>query len=593
MELFYVWLPILLVACLTDGYKVQMKHLSTVYLPHTFHWFIPQFEFQFDVLEKAVLDPVGKIVYAIGRLEGLGVIHIIDASNHSSLTYLDFVRVPNNLPPFYSNMRLTDVTVCGAAIFVTYIDKRDLLHGGVLQYQVYSASSGTIIFTRDIKIGTQPDMLKATKHCTLVVALENPAVSVGRGSLIDPPGGVGIIRFPEGVANSPHKTTLDFTAFDHRFNGLAQAGVRWVYRGSNNKFSDDVEPEYVTFNAEQTKAYIGLQDNNAIAVVDLAADNITSVLGLGFKNWTLFQLDPSDRDNGIHMAPWPVYGIYQPDGIAWFRWSGTDYLVTANEGGAKEYDSVSFEEDKRGKEFSAQELSSSVSADMRAALRNDSQLGRLKFSSVDGKDTQGKYQQFYTFGGRSFSIRRASDMALIFDSGSELSQKTIELRKDLFNNDVGSRNTKIADGMDKRSDNRGPEPESVAVAESQGYLLIFVGIERPGSIAIYTVAPGDRRMQPRFQSLYTDGIPQDNSSTWGQLYDARRLHAMDPEYIEYVGTDKGLADYPMLLVAGTGSGTVSFLKIEITDVPAGAAVTLAGSVLATLATFVLVTQILQ
>lgn len=70
------------------------------------------------------------------------------------------------------------------------------------------------------------------------------------------------------------------------------------------------------------------------------------------------------------------------------------------------------------------------------------------------------------------------------------------------------------------------------MAESQGYLLIFVGIERPGSIAIYTVAPGDRRMQPRFQSLYTDGIPQDNSSTWGQLYDARRLHAIDPEYIE-------------------------------------------------------------
>lgn len=64
-------------------------------------------------------------------------------------------------------------------------------------------------------------MLKATKNCTLVVALENPAVSVGRGSLIDPPGGVGIIRFPEGVANSPHKTTLDFTAFDHRLVGMS------------------------------------------------------------------------------------------------------------------------------------------------------------------------------------------------------------------------------------------------------------------------------------------------------------------------------------------------------------------------------------
>jgi len=24
--------------------------------------------------------------------------------------------------------------------------------------------------------------------------------------------------------------------------------------------------------------------------------------------------------------------MYQPDGIAWFRWNGEDYVVTANEG---------------------------------------------------------------------------------------------------------------------------------------------------------------------------------------------------------------------------------------------------------------------
>ena len=53
------------------------------------------------------------------------------------------------------------------------------------------------------------------------------------------------------------------------------------------------------------------------------------------------------------MARWPLYGIYQPDGLQWFRWSGKDYVVTANEGSAKKYlaGNIDFQEDERGDHF--------------------------------------------------------------------------------------------------------------------------------------------------------------------------------------------------------------------------------------------------
>lgn len=56
-------------------------------------------------------------------------------------------------------------------------------------------------------------MLKSTTYCTLIVALKNAGVDVN-GQLQDPPGGVGIVRFNQGVSHTPDVTTLDFTDFD-------------------------------------------------------------------------------------------------------------------------------------------------------------------------------------------------------------------------------------------------------------------------------------------------------------------------------------------------------------------------------------------
>lgn len=48
----------------------------------------------------------------------------------------------------------------------------------------------------------------------------------------------------------------------NRYESLAASGVRYIYQGTTdnpNTFSNDIEPEYVEFNKDETKAYITLQ----------------------------------------------------------------------------------------------------------------------------------------------------------------------------------------------------------------------------------------------------------------------------------------------------------------------------------------------
>lgn len=83
-----------------------------------------------------------------------------------------------------------------------------------------------------------------------------------------------------------------------------------------------------------------LQENNAIAVLDLQTLAFTRILPLGHKDHSLpgNALDPSDRDGGILIANWPVFGMYQPDSVTSYTVTGKTYHVTANEGDARDYE---------------------------------------------------------------------------------------------------------------------------------------------------------------------------------------------------------------------------------------------------------------
>ncbi|KAL8606257.1 hypothetical protein ACOMHN_039793 [Nucella lapillus] len=547
-----LWLGAVLVVVLASvashGLNVSLSRVSTVYLPTYGEDGSLSYSFPTETVEQLAYHAKSKTLYGVG----VGVIHVIDASDVSNMTLKAHVML--------ADLELTDVEVCSDAVFVTYTNNTDKQKGGVRVYKAYDDQSAQLKLLQDIPLPSLPDMVYPTPNCTLVVAIENEGFVQG-GQFYDPPGRVGIVRFPSGVTAQPEVKILDFTKFDSRFEELSASGVRWVYRGSGNNFSNNVEPEYVAFNKDYTKAFICLQENNAIAVVDLETDNITGIYGLGFKSWG--QLDPSDKDGGVRIGEWPVYGMYQPDSIDRVHWNGQDYLLTANEGDAQHYDSpVDFDEEIRGKDIEESDFAANVSEDLKQALRNNSRLGRLTLSKVDGKNKEGKFEKFYTYGGRSFSIWRTSDMVQVYDSGSDMEKETAQRRPDIFNSNV-KKGDLLQETMDTRSDNKGPETESVTTGELADHLLIFAGNERPGTIAVYSVAPGG--MHPQFQSLFSEGIPPGNDNrTWGQLYDARQLYGIDVEFIKFMPVSSGFADFPALLIVGTVSGTVSVLKVDVT-----------------------------
>ncbi len=147
------------------------------------------------------------------------------------------------------------------------------------------------------------------------------------------------------------------------------------------------------------------------------------------------------------------------------------YLITANEGDARDYDG-----------FAEEARVSSLNLDPTAfpngaALKTNAQIGRLTVTTATGDtDNDGDFDQLHLFGGRSFSIRRETG-ELVFDSGDQFEQIIAALDPANFN-----ANNDDNDSFDSRSDNKGPEPEGLAVAELFGCTYAFIVLERLGGV---------------------------------------------------------------------------------------------------------------
>ncbi|MCU0501678.1 MAG: esterase-like activity of phytase family protein, partial [Anaerolineae bacterium] len=200
-------------------------------------------------------------------------------------------------------------------------------------------------------------------------------------------------------------------------------------------------------------------------------------------------LDASDRDGAgggktINIQPWPVFGMYMPDGIAAFSAGSQVFYATANEG------------DARGEPARISSLNLDPTAFPNAAeLKNNAALGRLNASSMDGDvDGDGDYDRLYSYGSRSFTIWDAAGNQ-VFDSGDAFEQITAAQTPVLFNANDGD-----PAKWDERSDDKGPEPEGVTVGTIAGRPYAFVGLERAGGgVMVYDL--GNPR-QPLFMGYY-------------------------------------------------------------------------------------------
>ena len=273
-------------------------------------------------------------------------------------------------------------------------------------------------------------------------------------------------------------------------------------------------------------AWVTLQENNGVAVVDLETKQITAIVPLGYKDYSLpgNEIDPSDRDGLQALRNVPVYGTYQPDAIAYYNVNGMDYVVTANEGDAREYEGdPGFVEEDRIKDVV---LDPTVFPNFEA-LQEDANIGRLKLTLVQGDiDNDGDYDELYSYGARSFTIW-SGDGQLVYDSGNDIAARTLELTPDAFN------------GGDGRSDDKGAEPEAVTIQEIGGKQIMFLGLERNNQIMVYDIS---NPSYPEFlQILYNDGD-------------------VGPEGVLAIDAEDSPTSKELLVVSNEVSGTVTFYE---------------------------------
>ncbi|MBC7790566.1 MAG: choice-of-anchor I family protein [Anaerolineae bacterium] len=423
------------------------------------------------------------------------------------------------------------------------------VHDGVVALAiegVVKTSPGTVAFYRadnlqllsSVPVGALPDMVTFTPSGSyLLVANEGEP---NDAYTIDPEGSVSIIDVRNVAA--PTVRTADFSSYNGQVASLRASGIRIF--GPNASVAQDVEPEYITVSGDSRTAYVTLQEANALAIVNVEAATVTSVLPWGYKNHNVAGawLDASDRDGAtggplVNILPWPVRGMYQPDAIASYSVAGQTYLVTANEGDARDY--AGLREEAR---VSTLALNPSIFTDAACGggpCTAAARLGRLNVTSQLGRNASGQFDTLFVFGARSFSIWTTSAQ-LVFDSGDQLEQRTTALPNAMFN----ASNT--GNALDDRSDNKGPEPEGVALARFGTKTFAFIGLERVGGVIVYDVTTP---AAPVFVTYF--------SSRSGDTGD------LGPEGLLFISATQSPSGKPLLIVGNEISGTTAIFQINL------------------------------
>lgn len=536
--------------------------------------------------EITAFDPESKRIFTVNAKKGL--VDVLDGSDLSQ---------PKHIGELSAQSILADTEVNSVAV-----------HNGIVALAVQApkkTDAGFVAFfnAKDLSyishvtVGALPDMVTFSpdgKH--VLVANEGEPEA---GYQIDPEGSIAVIDV--STINKPVVRIADFSAFNDKKAQLIAEGVR-IY-GPNATVAQDLEPEYITISADSKTAWATLQENNALAQIDIATATVTHIYPLGFKHHGLAGngLDVSDKDDKININTWQgLYGVYQPDSIANYQVDGETYLVTANEGDAREWisdekayyagdESKGFMEEFRvkhlvhdkgfarrlGDDLPAQlgqlakggRLNPAIfaycgaSATSSGDCSKDENLGRLNIiwnmgyqTNSDGSaklDQDGYlvYDKLFSFGTRSFSIWSSSGQ-LVWDSADQLEQQIAKDLPDYFN----SNHEAVA--FDDRSDNKGPEPEGLALGTIGQKTFAFVGLERVGGIMVYNIS------QPK-APIFVQYINTRDFSITDPSKDLSKAGDLGPEGLTFIAAKNSPTGTPILLVGNEVSGTTAIYRINL------------------------------
>ena len=449
--------------------------------------------------EISAFDPSTDRLFAVNNSYILNKIDVIDISNPALISVIHSI----SMLPYGGYVNSVAVSNGKLAAAVESTDKQAA--GKIIVF-----NTSTYAEIKSINVGALPDMVTFTPDGNYIISANEGEPS--DNYVNDPEGSVSIIKVSDYSVK-----TINFSTFENQLATLTSKGFRIFGPGKN--FNKDIEPEYITVSDDNTTAYVTLQENNAIAEIDIVTGIVKKIMPLGFKDYSLEAntIDASDKDSKVAFTTYnKVFGMYMPDAIAYYNYNGKPYLFTANEGDSREY--TAFTEMKRAATVTFDPTNFPTAA----TLQKDASLGRLNITTTLGDtDGDGDFDALYSLGARSFSVWDAITGAQVFDSKNELDKKADEL--------------KIYD--DGRSDDKGVEPESIAIGRVGSKTIAIVGMERADAFAIYDITTATA---PVFIKMYKTG-------------DA-------PEGIIFIPASKSPIDQSLIVISSENDGLVKIYK---------------------------------
>lgn len=533
--------------------------------------------------EIPAYDAASKRLFVVNAQKGL--VDVLDASKPEQPVHIAELSARDYL----ADSEVNSVAVHNGIVAIAVQAKNKTDAGLVVFFNAKDLS-----FMSKVAVGSLPDMLTFSPNGkTVLVANE---AEPNDDYSIDPEGSVSIIDIQD--IKQPKASIADFRAWNSQKADLMAKGVRIF--GPNATVAQDLEPEYITISGDSKTAWVTLQENNAIARIDIAQQKVTDIYPLGYKDHGVMgnELDVSDRDSKIDIKTWTgLVGMYQPDSIANYQVNGQTYLVTANEGDSREWlkdedayfagnlaqgyvENIRMKHLFNSKGFNAegdypahlQKIANGVkgaklnpvtfaycgaTATEVGDCRKDGNLGRLNIAwnmgyqtNADGSaklDANGRltYDKLYAYGARSFSIWNTQGQ-LVWDSGSEFEKKISELFPTYFNTDHE------AVSLDDRSDNKGPEPEGITLGTIGAKTFAFIGLERMSGVMVYDITTP---MQPKFVEYFTTrNFVETDSAKQGDL---------GPEGLIFIAAKNSPNGKPLLVVGNEVSGSTAIYQVNV------------------------------
>ncbi|MEY3100511.1 MAG: hypothetical protein RIS63_1413, partial [Bacteroidota bacterium] len=330
------------------------------------------------------------------------------------------------------------------------------------------------VFQNQVSVGAMPDMITFNQNNTKLLTANEGEPNATYS--VDPEGSVSVIDISGGIAalTQANVTTIPLTQFNGQEVALRAQGIR-IFTSSAS-VAQDLEPEYIAISSDNSKAYVTLQENNALLTIDLLTNTIVSLTPFGYSSYAAGSnnaLDASDQSGMVLITgDLPIKGAYMPDAMTYKTINGQGYLFTANEGDSREFGSVIDANRISSTTFT---LLDATAFPDQAILKNNKFLGRLSALKYSGDtDGDGDYDELHVMSGRSFSIWNPVTGAQVFDSKDLIEQ--ITANHPTFGGLFNASNSIGTPALKNRSDDKGPEVEGVAVHTFNGHHYVFASL---------------------------------------------------------------------------------------------------------------------